>query len=245
MTDTTNGVYTFATLGTSGTPPDLLFSSNVNFSVSFWVRFTGIPGDLPFICNAQNSYSNPGFTFAPSYKAGGWSWSLGNADGYIGVNGAAGSINDGNWHHLVHTFDRAAGAATTYLDGVLANLRYTTFVADIDTGNIINIGQDPTGQYQESGSADIDDIGIWRRALTTYDAQAMYAAGTNGASFDVTGPVYLNAIGSGTAVDLYWQAGTLQQADEAAGTYTPVPSAQAPHYRVTPDAPRKFYKVKP
>ena len=108
-TDITGGQYNYATLGT---PPDLQFSSNVNFSVSYWVRFTGTPGDLPFLCNAVASYGGFGFTFAPSYAAGGWSWSLGNGAGFVGVYGAANSINNGNWHHLLHTFDRTGSVAT-------------------------------------------------------------------------------------------------------------------------------------
>jgi hypothetical protein len=41
-----NPVVTAANYVTLGTPADLQFGSNVNFSVSYWVRFTGAPGDL-------------------------------------------------------------------------------------------------------------------------------------------------------------------------------------------------------
>ena len=95
--DPTKDVVTAANYVTLGTPPDLQFGSNVNFSVSYWVRFTGTPGDLPFLDNAINSYSNPGYTFAPSYQLGGWSWSLGDVvtASSIGIYGFDGSVNDG------------------------------------------------------------------------------------------------------------------------------------------------------
>ncbi len=244
-TDTASGTYNYVTLGT---PADLLFSSNVNFSVAYWARFTGTPGDLPFLCNAVNSYGNFGFTFAPSYTAGGWSWSLGNATSSVGVNGPANSINDGNWHHLVHTFDRAGAVATavTYLDGVQVDSRSVAAAGDIDSGAAVNIGQDPTGAYAETGAADIDDLGVWRRVLTSYEAQSIYTVGQqSGASFDVTAPIQLLVQRKANDVELVWQAGTLQQADSVNGTYTPVPGATAPYYKVPAAAPIKFYRVKP
>jgi hypothetical protein len=66
-TDTNLGVYNYVTLGV---PSDLQFSSNVSFSVSYWTKFTGTPPDLPFFCNAVNSYGNLGFTSA--ILAGRW-----------------------------------------------------------------------------------------------------------------------------------------------------------------------------
>jgi len=244
-TDTSLGEYNYVTLGA---PPDLSFSSNVNFSVSYWVRFTGTPGDLPFLCNAVNSYGGFGFTFAPSYAAGGWSWSLGNGAGYVGVYGAANSINNGNWHHLLHTFDRSGEIATavTYLDGVQVDSRSATTAGDIDSGAPVNIGQDPTGGYPETGAADIDDLGIWRRVITAYEAQSIYAAGQqSGASFDTTAPIQLIVQKSGNDVELIWQAGTLQQADTLDGVYSPVPGAVAPYYKVPVTLGMKFYRVMP
>jgi Concanavalin A-like lectin/glucanases superfamily len=244
-TDTTNGIYNYVTLGA---PTDLNFGSNVSFSVSYWVRFTGTPGDLPFLCNALVSWSNPGFTFAPSYNGGGWSWSLGNSVDYVGVYGADNSINDGNWHHLLHAFDRAGADATgvTYLDGMQVDRRSVVAAGDIDTGNSVNIGQDPSGSYQESGTADLDDLGVWRRVLNTYEAQSIYAAGQqSGNSFDTVLPIQLIVQRNGNDIELIWQAGTLQQADTVNGTYTAVAGASAPYYKLTPSSALKFYRIRP
>ena len=74
-TDTTASEYNYVTLGK---PADLNFSTNVDFSVAYWVKFNPgqTNGDLPFLCSAINSYGDLGFTFAPSYNAGGWSVQL-------------------------------------------------------------------------------------------------------------------------------------------------------------------------
>ncbi len=198
---TTNANYV-----TLGVRPDLQFGSNTNFSVAYWIRLPAsyAGGDLPFFTDAINSTFNGGFCFAPTYgnqgtqtggsANGGWAFSLFDgatgANG-IGVYGDAGSINDGNWHHLVHTIDRINGMVT-YLDGVVAHYVVAggTSVAaagNIDTGWPATIGQDPTGHYQESGSADIDDLGVWHRALSALEAGSIYMAGvSNHLSF--TGP---------------------------------------------------------
>ena len=104
---------------------------------------------------------------------------ISDADGFgVGVYGDIGSINDGNWHHLVHVVDRSLGAVT-YLDGMRARDtiqqgRSAAEARNIDTGAPANIGQDPTGQYTEPGSADIDDLGVWHRALSPLEAASIY-----------------------------------------------------------------------
>jgi len=188
---------------TLGVRPDLQFSSNVNFSVAYWIRlpagYSG--GDLPIFATAINSTFSPGLTFAPTYGTqgtqgsgsvnGGWALSVFDAAtgaNGVGAYGDANSINDGSWHHLVHTFDRINGVAT-YLDGVAVH--FTTeggssfaVAGNIDTGKSATIGQDPTGQYKESGSADIDDLGVWRKSLSALEAASIYmAAVSNHLSF--------------------------------------------------------------
>jgi hypothetical protein len=181
---------------TLGVRPDLQFGSSVNFSVAYWIRLPAgyAGGDLPFLCDAVNSTFLPGFTFAPSYGTqgtqgsgsvnGAWAASvIGVAGDGFGAYGDAGSINDGGWHHLVHTFDRPNGVAVTYLDGVEAH--YTSqagsiaTAGNIDTGKPAVIGQDPTGQYQETGSGDIDDLGVWRKSLSALEAASIYMAGVS------------------------------------------------------------------
>jgi hypothetical protein len=196
--DSTNANYV-----TLGLRPDLQFGSNTDFSVGYWIRLPAgyAGGDLPFFTDATGSTFNGGFCFAPTYGtqatggagsvSGGWASSLFDAAtgaNGIGVYGGAGSINDGNWHHLVHTVDRVNGVVT-YLDGVAVNYAVeagssAAEAGNIDTGHPATIGQDPTGLYPESGSADIDDLGVWHRALTALEASSIYmAAVSNHLSF--------------------------------------------------------------
>jgi hypothetical protein len=240
-----NPVVTAANYVSLGTPADLQFGSNVSFSISYWVRFADAPGDLPFFGNSINSFGNPGYTFAPSYQSGGWSWSLGDVatPNYIGIYGEDGSINDGSWHHLAHTFDRSS-SCLTYLDGFQVDSRSVVPAGDLDSGEDTTIGQDPSGAYPEAAEVDIDDVGVWRRVLTPFEVYSIYAAAQAGESFDTYGPVSLTVTSDAGNIQVVWQAGVLLEADDVNGQWSPVAGATPPYYKVTPSAVRKFYRVR-
>ena len=223
-----------------GTRPDLKFSSNVNFSVSYWVRLpNGYDlGDLPFFCDATNSTGGKGFTFATSYgsngvfaagtegNSGAWAWSVNS----VRIEGPWYSINDAFWHSLVHTYDRN-GNGTTYLDGVKVDTRPVSSAGDMTQAAPACIGQDPTGSYSETGSGDIGDLGVWRKTLSEIEARGIFVAGTNGLSFVDISPTISKGPGP-NQVTVTWQAGTLQQSSTPSGfvdtaftspyTFTPV-----------------------
>lgn len=242
-----------------GVRPDLQFGADQDFSVAFWVQvpYNYVGGDLPFLCNAVGSANTPGYTFAPSFGpgdtgvAGGWGWSLfDNAAGGINVYGAVGSLNDGQWHHLVFSFDRQ-GLGVTYLDSLVVDSRLITSVGSLDTGNQTCIGQDPTGLYAgfewPISFALLDDLGIFRRALTPLEATAIYAAGLNGHSFVnkvVEQPTVTVQMQQDGTLRLQWEGGgTLQQADQVTGGFTDIAGAASPH-TVSPSAAQKFYRVR-
>lgn len=238
-TDATASIYRYASLGLID---DFRFSSNQDFTVTYWVRLPAgaTPGDLPFLGTALNSFGFPGITFGPSYREGGWAYSL---NGIVQGIGSAGSLNDGQWHHLLHSFDRD-GEGVTFLNGVQVDSRAVTLAGDLDVPNAFTIGQDPSGNYPETATFDLDDIGLWRRALSAEEAKAVYYAGRGGNSFDTFGPVVLRWYKSGERWMLVWQAGTLLQSDNLEGPWTPVPDSIAPNYWLPPNGPgRKFYRV--
>ena len=239
-TDTTTSTYSYAQIANTN---DFQFGEAVDFSVAYWVKFTGKPGDLPFIATATGSYGGAGLTFAPGYQTGTWSYSLGGATAGVATGYGMAVVNDDQWHSLVHSFTRT-GNAVTYLDGVPVDSRSIAGIGSLDSLNPLTIGQDPTGTYAVTGSADIDDVGIWSRALTAYEASGIYNAAQSGLSFDVQAPVklYLNKVGGN--IDLSWQAGTLLQSTTVNGPYSPVSGATAPFYRTSPTNSAMFYRVR-
>jgi hypothetical protein len=252
-----------------GVRPDLQFSSNVSFTVSFWIRlplgYTG--GDLPFFTDAIGSEGNAGFVFAPAYgygtasptptpaplNYGGWAYTIYDAAGNgVRIYGDLGSVNDGNWHHLVYVISRVGDNSKVYLDGVLAHSTKdagteVSAAGVIDTGKPAIIGQDPTGLYGETGSADIDDLGVWRRALTPLEAAEIFMAANSGYSFadEPLPPFSITAECVGKRVTLNWPANVglvLQSAGSPAGPYTDIIGA-APPFTVTATT-NMFYRAR-
>jgi hypothetical protein len=240
----TNAVVTDSSYVTLGNPADLQFGSSVDYSVSYWVKLPPgyVNGDLPFLCSAVGSSYNPGLTFAPAYTNGGWAFTYNG----LGVQGGANTINDGNWHHLIHSVSRA-GYANTWLDGKQVDSRLASGIGNVSTAGPFNIGQDPTGLYPEQGSAMVDDMAVWRRALTSYEAYSVYYAATNSnSSFNIPGSVKLNISEAGGNVVLTWNPGstlgTLLQSTNIAGPWTPV-GVYSPTYKVPPSSAEMFYRL--
>lgn len=232
-----------------GSPADLQFGTATSFSVSLWVKLpAGVnQPDLPFIGNATNSMNNPGWVLGPTYNTGGWQWCLNDGANNLDVNGPASSIGDGNWHHFLLTVDRTAKLAKGYVDGILVSSRDITTMGSLDNGGAaVTIGQDPTGLYNEAGTAILDDIGVWRQALTAAQVAQIESAGRIGNSFSAT-PVVITAPPAGGNLTLTWTEGTLYQSDKigAGAVWTPVPGATPPSYIVVPSGSNKFYRVGP
>ena len=249
-TDTTTSTFNYVEVlntNTSAPYPDLQFTATNSFTVSYWSRYTGLPNDLPIICNAINSTYQPGWVF--SDDTGKLEWTLTSVApdaGQVVADPVPGSptTDDGNWHHILVSFDRASGQANSYVDGNLVDTRYIGVIANLDTGNGLFLGQDPTGAYGVTGTYDIDDLGIWQRALGSYEALSIYNAGQiSNESFDVYGPIRVSINQVGGNVDVSWQAGTLLQSSSLNGTYSPVPGATPPFYRTAATGATKFFRV--
>ncbi|HSU54117.1 MAG TPA: LamG domain-containing protein, partial [Candidatus Dormibacteraeota bacterium] len=248
------GVTNYVTLGVR---PDLQFSSNVDFTVSFWVRQPSgsTYTNLPFFTDAIGSTGNGGFAFAPYAGTGGGGWSL--TIGTVSSPNAAthfpdvNLINDGNWHHLVHVASRTANA-TTYLDGTQVDSQSIVVAGNINTANAAVVGQDPTGLYPVVAQADLDDLGVWRRTLSQLEISGMYLAGvSNSVSFApvVASPIVQASLNI-QKVAGQWQitwtgtGGVLQAAPTVTGSYTNVPGATSPYTVPTSSSPQLFYRLK-
>jgi hypothetical protein len=231
-----------------GAPADLMFGASTSFSIAHWIKTptNANVGDTPFIGTATNSNNNQGWDLSPTYYGGGWQWCIRDAAGNQ-ANPSGGVINDGSWHHFAMCVDRVAQTAYTYLDGVLVDQMNVATVGNIDnpTESIV-LGQDPTHNYTEAADFMMDDLGVWRRALSALEVAKIWSAGvTAGRSFDtVAPPVTLTVTHSGANLVLTWSAGTLLQSDSlgAGAVWTQVTGATSP-YTFAPTASKKFFRV--
>jgi hypothetical protein len=182
---------------TLGNPPDLNFDGSSDISFSWWGQYTtdAQHDDIPWLSNKDwNSGGNRGWVLASEDSSRGLRWNIrgfGETRRDIPSPYAGSGWDDGNWHHYVVTFTHGAGAmATTYQDGVAVD------ATDLNNSTLIlgyallptNILQDGTGTYTDTDSganfdlAAIDDLGIWRRALTDAEVTLIYTMGLQGIS---------------------------------------------------------------
>jgi hypothetical protein len=222
---------------------DLTFYATNSFSVSLWLRYSAPFNDLPIIGNAVNSTYQKGWVLTED--GGKFEWTMVGVDAGQTIADPVGGplINDGVWHQIVVVFDRSSEVGSTFVDGAKVDSRSIATVGSLATGYTLSLAQDPTGAYGVTAAFDLDDLGIWRRALNDYEAASIYAAGRVNESFDVYGPVkvYVNHVG--TNVDVSWQAGTLLQSTSANGLYSPVGGATVPFYRVPANGSAMFFRV--
>ena len=240
--DTDTAIPAYNYLSVTDLNGDLSFAETDSFTVAFWLRYTNAFSDLPILGNAIRSTYNAGWVITENGGQLEWTAVSGSSVIRDPVGGPA--INNGQWHNIVVAFDRAGGWASSYVDGVLVDSASLAGLGTLATGNPLTLGQDPTGYYGNNGAFDLDDVGIWRRALAPTEAESIYRVGQNyGRTFDTSGSIQLTLQRSGTGLELIWPTGTLLQADEVNGTYLPVPGASAPYYQVTPGSGKKFYRV--
>ncbi len=176
---------------TLGSPAELNFGRDTDFTVSFWTRFTNWSGDPSLIGNKDwRSGGNQGWMVATAGN-GRLQWNLGDGDAggrtRKDYDGPASTLSGGAWHHVVTVFQRSSDART-YLDGQLVDT--TPIKVDLDSldtpaGLAVNIGQDGRGDYTDNhavGTRDlqIDDLAIWRRALDGSEVTAIRTRGLLG-----------------------------------------------------------------
>lgn len=168
---------------TLGNPTELNFGGSTDFTVSAWIKVNSKTGDPSIISNKDwRAGGNTGWViFVGTGGNLGWNYTESSA-GRIDSGGSA--INDGVWHHIAVSFDRD-GNALTFVDGVLTTVTPIGPASEtLDSSLPTNIGQDGTGTYTDNSSVSIDalidDLAIWRRAVSAFEIRRIYEFGTNG-----------------------------------------------------------------
>jgi|GEM_PF-2870439 len=224
---------------TLGSPADLDFGTDADYSFSFWLKFSQWTRDPVLIANKSwfSSGSLIGYALAIG-SDGRFQWNFKEQVGErADYDSPPGLISDGRWHHVVVTFDRQ-GMGRSYLDGQQVN--EASLIPDLDSidtpaGLATNIVQDGKGSYTDNGAVgmtdgQLDDVAIWRRVLLAAEVATLYQQGLQG--IDVLGqapPPVLQIARNGLTLTLTWPGSvtgfTLESSAAlgAAADWTPVP----------------------
>jgi hypothetical protein len=247
---------------TLGSVPDLQFGADLDYSVSFWTRFTTWTGDPAFIGNKDwSSGGNQGWVIATAGN-GRLQWNLGDGDAGARTrkdyDGPAGTFGDGRWHHVVVTFGRQS-MGRSYIDGEQVN--ETSLIPDLDSidtpaGLATNIGQDGKGSYTDNGAVgmtdgQLDDVAIWRRVLLPAEVAALYGQGLQGINvMGQTPPPVLEIVRNGLALTLTWPnsvTGFVLESSGALGAaanWTPMAGVNGTSATVSPEGATRYFRLR-
>ena len=168
-----------------GTEGELNFQGS-DFTLNTWVRFTDtlVPGEAAAIFLNYSGLSLYGLYVDGNNRA---NFLFRDFDGNIVDVSGTTTLNDGLWHHVVGV--RANKTGRVYVDGVEENnatnplvggVQIICYYARIGGGNsgADNCYEGFADQYFFTGQ--IDDVALFRRAVTAGEVQAIYAAGSSG-----------------------------------------------------------------
>jgi len=171
-----NTCYSFN--GTSSYTGNLVGSASYTFaaamSASFWMKTSGT-GTFMFIVSNWNATNGTGWlvykdtddnVYFEVHNPG-----TGAATSTVAITGS--SQADGNWHHIVGTFDGTY--ARIYLDSTLEMTSSAWPYSIAANSNTFSIGSDETTQYYYSGY--LDEVGLWSRAITQTEVNKLYNSG--------------------------------------------------------------------
>ncbi len=224
-------------------PAVLNFSGAITLEA--WIRPDALPGSFgDIIAHGVNDTGNAEMMMRldgnDSYEVGSWDGISGHG---TSASAPAGDVGNGNWVHLVGTYDGSNW--NLYRNGVLAaSAADGTGSLPVNNANWAigargrwkNGPGFPTSGQDRQFTGGIDEVAIYNYALSSNRVAVHYSAGLAG-----TSPLAI--VSSGTTGTLTWSMGTLQEAINVTGPYTDVLGAVSPY---TPPAgpTKKFYRLK-
>jgi hypothetical protein len=203
------------------------------FSIECWAQATGADGAYRAVVSSRNTAPDRGYII---YASAGnqWVFWTGTGSGWDIMGGP--TVQDGEWVHLVGTFDGAN--KQFYVDGELIGADASAFAID-DQGAVFRMGaganESPTGSFFFQG--DLAQVAYYTNALSRAQVLTHYGLGLKPVAFNIT------AIPG--AVVLTWSAGTLESASSLGSGFTVVSGATSPYTnKVGNGTPAEFFRVK-
>tara|TARA_B110000285_G_C15112239_1_gene611835 strand:+ start:111 stop:1202 length:1092 start_codon:yes stop_codon:yes gene_type:complete len=159
---------------------ELLDAGTGDFSISLWFKTSGISQTF---LHKRTMGGGGGLTNYQGYSM------------YVDLNGNAGfaiedanfdntgvaspnTYNDNNWHHMAAVRNISDDSVYLYVDGVMTKANEDLTAISTSSTTDLYIGKWTNyDAYSLNGS--LDDIGIWKTALTACEIQDLYNAGLN------------------------------------------------------------------
>lgn len=146
------------------------FERTDSFSISCWIKYststaTFVAKEAVSTYAGYELYSNGGnirFWLGNNYGTG----------NYI-IVGTASAYGDGNWHHVVATYDGSSTAAgcKIYIDGVSQSL---STISDNLTASILNTASFTLGGWTYFMTGSLDEVAVYNKTLSASEVSWIY-----------------------------------------------------------------------
>ncbi|MCW1925746.1 alkaline phosphatase family protein [Luteolibacter arcticus] len=171
-----------ARIGTvaAGAPADLRFGADTDFTISFWFKANTPWTSDPGIISNKNwdSGANQGWIIAGENNGNDWQWNLkGSALTRKDFDPSNANIAGATWRLVTVVHDRD-GDAIFYHDATEIGRVSIAGAGNVDTALPVRIGRDGNNGYAWAQGAFIDELKVWRRALSPAEV-ATEAQGNN------------------------------------------------------------------
>jgi hypothetical protein len=195
---TTGYNYTPSFTATGSNKLDVPDASNLrlsSFTVATWFKTTANFPDEGVTVNkgglgseSTGANQNYGIWFTPSERLQGGFETTGGSNKYVTSTNA---YNDGQWHHGVVTFDNPNNIVRLFVDGVQIGTLSTTSNPDNTGSQPLRIAGNAQSLTEDFFIGQLDEVGVWNRALTNTEITNL----KNNGMFALSGLVYSNSFG--------------------------------------------------
>jgi streptogramin lyase len=167
-----------------------------SFTAATWFKTTSNFLDEGVMVNkgglgleSAGANQNYGIWFTPSETLQGGFETTGGTNRYVT---SANTYNDGQWHHGVVTFDNPNNIVRLFVDGVQIGSLSTSSNPDNTGSQPLRIGGNAQSLTEDFFVGQLDEVGVWNRALTSAEITNLMNTGL----FPSSGLVYSNSFGT-------------------------------------------------
>jgi lysophospholipase L1-like esterase len=149
-------------------------ASAESFSLSFWLRHAATLHDSEHLLGSQSSSNRWAVELTgDGLPRIGWQAEGEEAVQVVGTS----PLDDGDWHHLLLTFDAAAGKIRLYVDGEEAG--NASGLSGSSAIALLQLGLASSAEAADF-SGDLDEVALFSEALPSSSAELIYARGAAG-----------------------------------------------------------------
>jgi uncharacterized protein YjdB len=149
------------------------FGRNTDFTIAFWTKIPSQDNvENAIISNKDSSNgANTGWNISATGNIIRASYTTaGNPSSVMNMSG----VVDNKWHHVIVSYQRD-GMARFFRDGVeISSYDISSIMGDIDTPFTPKIGTDGKGKFLGKSNVILDEMRIFRKALSADEAMGLY-----------------------------------------------------------------------